>query len=240
MSMSPKLLRPRATGFNPKAIANLALWLDANDTSTVIIETGVKSWADKSGNGKTFTQDTLNSQPSYAATLNGKKVISFNGSSNQLNNSTNIINAANVTVFLVGQRNSGTFGGYITSMDSAGSGDLSPAIIIQSTNVAVRGDNGTLATGSAGGFAGPSVITGVVTNWAPSIYVGGALVQSQAAGGTPGPLNTKTAIGTYRIAAGNFLNGYIAEIICYTRVLTSTERQTVERYLGKKWGLTVS
>lgn len=240
MGMSPRLLRPRATGFNPKAIANLALWLDANDTSTVTIETGVKSWADKSGNGKTFTQDTLNSQPSYTSTLNGKRVVSFNGTSHQINNNTNIINSANVTIFVVGQRNSGTFGGYITSMDSAGSGDLSPAIIIQSTNVAVRGDNGTLATGSAGGFAGPSVITGVVTNWAPSIYVGGALVQSQAAGGTPGPLNTKTAIGTYRIAAGNYLNGYIGEIICYSRVLTTTQRQTVERHLGKKWGLTVA
>lgn len=239
MPMSPRLLRPRATGFNARSIANLVLWLDANDTSTVTVETGVKVWADKSGGGKNFTQDTLNSQPAYTATLNGKRVVSFNGSSNQLNNATNIINNANMTMFVVGQRSSGSFGGYITSIDSVFSGDVSPAVLINSTNIAVRGDSGTLASAS-GGFTGPAVITGVVTNWAPSLFVAGAFVQSQAAGGTPGALNVRTAIGTYRIAAANFLNGYIAEIICYTRVLSTSERQTVERYLGRKWGLTVA
>lgn len=240
MSMSPRLLRPRATGFNPKSIANLALWLDANDTSTVTIETGVKAWADKSGNAKTFTQDTLNSQPSYTATLNGKNVISFNGSSHQLNNSTNIINAANVTIFVVGQRNTGTYGGYITTMDSGAGGDVSPALLINVNNVALRGDAGSLATG-AGGFTGPSVITGVLSGYAPTLYIAGSMVQSQAASSSASTaLNIKTAIGTYRIAAANYLNGYIAEIICYTRALGTTERQTVERYLGKKWGLTVA
>ena len=239
MSMSPKLLRPRQTGFNPKSIANLMLWLDGDDASTITLETGVKVWADKSGGSRNFTQDTLNSQPSYTSTLNGKRVVSFNGTSHQLNNNTNIINSADVTMFVVGQRNSGTFGGYITSMDSSFNGDLSPAVLVNNTNIAVRGDGGTLAQGS-GGFTGPSVITGVVANYAPSLFVAGALVQSQVAGGTPGTLNVRTAIGTYRIAAANFLNGYIAEIICYTRALGTTERQTVERYLGRKWGLTVA
>lgn len=240
MAMNGRLLRPRATGFNPRSIANIALWLDANDTSSVTIATGVQQWADKSGLGKNFTQNTTNSQPTYTATLNGKRVISFNGSSHQLNNDTNIINSANVTMFVVGQRNTGNFGGYITSMDSSGSGDVSPAIVINSTNLAVRGDNGAIAVGSSGGFTGPAVMTGVVNNWAPSVFVNGSLVQSQAAGGTNGTLNTKTAIGTFRIAAANYLNGYIAEIICYTRVLSASERQTVQRYLGRKWGLTVA
>jgi hypothetical protein len=216
------------------------LWLDANDTSSVTIATGVQQWSDRSGNGRDFTQDVTNSQPTYTATLNGKRVISFNGSSNQLNNLTNIISIANVTIFAVGQRNAGNFGGYITSMDSSVGGDITPALLINSTNVALRGDNGTVATGSSGGFTGPAVITGVVTNYAPSIYVAGSFVQSQAAGGTSTPSSSKTAIGTYRIAAGNYLNGYIAEIICYSRALSTTERQTVERYLGKKWGLTVA
>jgi len=238
MGMSPRLMRPRATGFNPRSIANIALWLDANDSASVTIETGVKVWADKSGGAKNFTQDTLNNQPSYGATLNGKKVISFNGTSHQLNNLTNIINTASVTMFVVGQRNSGTFGGYITSMDSGAGGDVSPAMLINSTNIAIRGDNGAIAQGTV--FTGPSVITGVVSSWAPSLYVGGTLIQSQAAGGSPSALNTKTSIGTYRIAAANWLNGYIGEIICYTRVLSTTERQTVERYLGKKFGLTVA
>jgi hypothetical protein len=35
MPMSPRLLRPRATGFDPRSISGLALWLDAADSSTL-------------------------------------------------------------------------------------------------------------------------------------------------------------------------------------------------------------
>jgi hypothetical protein len=35
MGMNPRTLRPSATGFNPRSISGLALWLDAADTSTL-------------------------------------------------------------------------------------------------------------------------------------------------------------------------------------------------------------
>ncbi len=35
MPMSPRLLRPRATGFNPKSISGLKLWLDVANTSSL-------------------------------------------------------------------------------------------------------------------------------------------------------------------------------------------------------------
>jgi hypothetical protein len=35
MAMSPRLLRPLATGFNPKSISGLALWLDGADSSSL-------------------------------------------------------------------------------------------------------------------------------------------------------------------------------------------------------------
>ena len=35
MPMSPRLLRPRATGFNPKSIAGLAFWIDAGSTASL-------------------------------------------------------------------------------------------------------------------------------------------------------------------------------------------------------------
>jgi hypothetical protein len=31
MPMNPRLLRPRASGFDPRSISGLALWLDAAD-----------------------------------------------------------------------------------------------------------------------------------------------------------------------------------------------------------------
>jgi hypothetical protein len=42
-------------------------------------------------------------------------------------------------------------------------------------------------------------------------------------GGTPG--------------SGQFINGYIGEIIIYQGVLSTTQRQQIEGYLALKWGL---
>jgi hypothetical protein len=39
---------------------------------------------------------------------------------------------------------------------------------------------------------------------------------------------------------GQYWNGYIAEVLIYSRVLSQTERQTTEGYLAVKWGLTSS
>ena len=36
------------------------------------------------------------------------------------------------------------------------------------------------------------------------------------------------------------LQGWIAEILCYDRALSASDRLKVERYLGKKWGITVA
>jgi hypothetical protein len=34
--------------------------------------------------------------------------------------------------------------------------------------------------------------------------------------------------------------GWIGEILLYDRALSASERLNVERYLGKKWGITVA
>jgi hypothetical protein len=58
-----------------------ALWLDANDESTITIATGVSEWRDKSGNQRNVTQATGATQPTQTLRgLNGKSVLSFNGS----------------------------------------------------------------------------------------------------------------------------------------------------------------
>lgn len=86
MPMSPRLLRPRASGaFTPRSISGLAAWYDAADASTLTIATGVSQWADKSGNGRTLRQSTGNNQPlSTTRTLNGKTVLEFDGTNDVL------------------------------------------------------------------------------------------------------------------------------------------------------------
>jgi hypothetical protein len=86
MPMNPRLLRPTASGFNPKSISGLAVWHDAADSSTVTLDSGrVSAWADKSGNGRTMSNSTSGTtQPSYiTAGQNGRNVVRFAAASIQ-------------------------------------------------------------------------------------------------------------------------------------------------------------
>jgi len=77
-----------------------------------------------------------------------------------------------------------------------------------------------------------------------------AAIRSSASGGilrTDGVQRaTCTTSNSYALASiggagASFpLNGYIAEIVIYSRALSVADVQRVERYLGTKWGLTVA
>ena len=63
------------------AVLRPALWLDADDLSTISTATGVSEWRDKSGNARNVTQGTGGTQPTLTlGGLNGRNVLSFNGS----------------------------------------------------------------------------------------------------------------------------------------------------------------
>jgi hypothetical protein len=85
MAMNPRLLRPTASGFNPKSLPGLALWLDASDPASVLLtDNAVSEWSDKSGNNRHLTQSTPNNRPTYATTVNGRNAITFDGDNDVL------------------------------------------------------------------------------------------------------------------------------------------------------------
>jgi hypothetical protein len=91
MAMSPRLLVPRATGFNPKSISGLAGWWDAADSAQFTLNNtdpanpGVSEWKDKSGFGRHAAQSTSGSQPSYRlAQRNGRNTVQFDGTADFL------------------------------------------------------------------------------------------------------------------------------------------------------------
>jgi hypothetical protein len=69
-------------------------------------------------------------------------------------------------------------------------------------------------------------------------YVNGSLVSS-ATVTTAYDNNSGPWLGSRR-DVGEYLNGDIAEVLFWSRALTATERSRVERYLGRKWGITVA
>jgi hypothetical protein len=73
MGMNPRLLRPTASGFDPRSIAGLALWLDAaNTTSSVELVNGrVASWKNIVDPTFALSQASANVRPGYGG---------FNGS----------------------------------------------------------------------------------------------------------------------------------------------------------------
>ena len=234
MAMSPRLLRPRASGFNPKTIAGLALWMDAADTS---YNASTGTWTDKSGNGRNFSQATANNRPIVSAvTQNGRSVLEFDGTNDQLIHSSNFLQVANCTLFAAFQRNAGTFGGVIAS---AGNADRSPGIIIESSRGGIRGFQ-NIALAAVGAVNAFNITSGTVTDGTAVMFTNGTQIATSAASNTLDTTGTTTAIGSYRITQANYLNGYIGEIVAYTRVLTTAERRTVEAYLGRKWGVTVA
>jgi len=232
--MNPRLLRPTASGFNPRSIAGLLVWLDAADTS---YNATTGSWSDKSGAGRNFTQATANNRPIVSAvTQNGRPVLEFNGTSHQLQNGTNFLQISNCTLFSVFRRLSGNFGGIISSSTSA---DRSPGLLIENSRGSVRGFGNFSVTdvNAADVFA---VTCGTVNAGATTLFVNGSQIDADAVSNTLDTAGTSTSIGTYRQAAANFFNGYIGEILAYNRVLSVDERRRVERALGSKWGITVA
>jgi hypothetical protein len=70
-------------------IGTLSVWLDAADSSTITIATGVSQWRDKSGNDAHATQTTAANQPAYSQTgFFGLPGITFDGSNDSLSIST--------------------------------------------------------------------------------------------------------------------------------------------------------
>jgi len=232
MAMNQRLMRPTASGFNPKSIGGLLVWLDAANYNA---STG--SWTDSSGNNRTFSQGVANNRPIIsAATQNGRSLVEFDGTNDQLQNATNFLQIASCTLFAAFKRLGGTFGGIISS---SGGADRSPGILIDNSQGIIRGylNFSSAGVGVADTF---NIISGTVDNGATVCFINGTQTDSDAVSNTLDTTQATTSIGTYRQAASNYFSGYIGEILAYNRVLTVTERKSVEKYLGRKFNVTVA
>lgn len=241
MSMSGRLLRPRATGFNPRSIANLALWLDASDSSSITTSTGVSIWADKSGNGRNATQAVAAKQPLYSSTLNGRNVISFQGVDDTMQVAANAaFNAASQTIFVVAKQ---TTAGNQALWYKADSNSAEGVIMRYRTGT-------TFWLYQRNDGVSETIASNSVTNSNANVFSLVLQPSSQAGWVNGSAANTATLVHTYdnnsgpwigsRRDIGEYLIADVAEVIHYSAALTTSQRQTVERYLGRKWGVTVA
>ena len=240
--------------WTPAALGlSLALWLDADDSSTITLNgSTVSQWRDKSGNGRHASQATVAKQPAYSATgFNNKPRILFDGIDDTLAiASTALFSSGNadLSIFLVYNPPSVNpskvgivVGAFFTNFQE---GNLEllfsrtiayamPWGLYLNASLDLANEDYVQNKKSIIEFIRQSgVITGYTDGLAENSVNNSQSVYSGA--------NTKSAwaLGALLGNNGEYGNFELPEIICVNSSLSTTDRQRLEGYLAHKWELT--
>lgn len=235
MAMNPRLLRPTASGFNPKSIAGLEAWYAADVASSITIATGVQQWSDLSGKGRHLTQAVTNNQPAYnSVTLNGKPTVTFDGNNDSLRAAA--FSVAQPNHYFIVCRFEVIAGGARIADGRSGSGS--------------RAGEFFDFFGSMALFAGSS-LTLSVTNADQTTFgiwdadyngASSAIRLRKTYKSATGNAGTNGVAGLTlgadgNATAGSFANCSIAEFLLFSRSLPVSEADKIRTYLGKKYNL---
>jgi len=217
--------------------ASLALWLDANDTSTITLNGSmVSQWADKSGNGRNVSQATATSQPAYdTVAFNSKPALVFDGVNDWIRRAGQVFDPSNSNLFLaIEYRNAVKTLQSVVASDVSGS---SPYLYLQADSGALKGYGGNYV--SAGTYSlNQREITQIsrLATGNIELYRSGTLTGSGAAG--IATVNDGFTFGLLGSGSfGTFAAMAIAETVVVSGVLSTDNRQKLEGYLAWKWGL---
>lgn len=232
------------TSIQPDAISGLQLWLKA-DALALSEGNAVSSWTDSSSNANAAVQATGTKQPTYRAAptgFNGNPAVQFDGGDGL---ATGNISIATFTVFVV-IKLTGT-AGYIWEQTS---GTYLNSLYGTTGDTALMRRSGLYSSvDRAVNWAVDNVTKIVALDWdtvnAASIhmFINGAAqtvttVQDQGSNATP--VAAPFYVGSHLGGGVAGSTGYIAEVLEYDSVLSSTNRGNVTSYLGTKYGVTVS
>jgi photosystem II stability/assembly factor-like uncharacterized protein len=226
--------------------SGLTVWLRA-DLGVTATGGKVSAWADQSGEGRSATQATAAAQPALVANaLNGKPVISFDGTSDFMNFTYPVNGLTGMTIVMVGNNATSQVGGSNGGDHAAllwhetapwGWVHLSPF----QTNVRFRFGTGqtnnlpsyTRLTSLGTGYSRTIAVKNGTTD---SLYVNGMqVVNATGKLATIARCQNVAMIGRGGAPTISYFNGNIAEIMVYNRALTAAELATVDAYLTEKY-----
>jgi len=231
------------TGFDPSGTAtanffvgastseidfeSLVLWLRA-DQGVSLDGSRVTHWADMSGNGYDARMTVTNQQPTLLADgINNEAAIQFDGSDDALFVDSALYLGRPNTIFIVYKR-TGNTGRTLNSYSGQN------WLLGLHGNVSGMYTNGWVSNNHPANLDETYIATGVSEPSATYFYQNGVnLTENSSPTGIVGNINIGGADGTPNQPA----NTQIAEIIIYDRVLNDGERQEVEAYLAKKYGV---
>jgi hypothetical protein len=220
-----------------------ALWLDADDASTVTLNgSTVSQWNDKSGNGRHAAQGTSSARPTYQTnSLNRKSGIlcgnggptGFDLPSNLLNSVTSgsVLYVAKGTEPNVTQNQAGVLNDW-----SSDSNDHEPYnnVIYSRWLSTARYSGGVVPYDLRNGYI--SRIASSSTAW--SYFLNGSLYVSSNANTLS--VTTVPKIGLRSIHNYAYTRSVVYEVIFFNSVLSNSDFQQAEGYLAHKWGLTAN
>jgi len=235
----------KLTVFRPPQVSGLVAWFDASDPSSVQ-GNPVTQWTDKSGVGNSATATT---GPAYTRDPQGRPCMSFTGtqwfeSTATVPATTHSLIAVHAPTYTNGSNGSGGALGGNSSLFRFQTGANyivfpyyanGPHGYITSFGLGV-GDT-TLVDNSVAGTA--SIINANIAPTVQYTYKNGTQQATEATTLTSGTSPALT-IGRYSAGLNEYYQGYVYEMIVYSTNLTTTQRQSIEGYLGWKWGLQAS
>ena len=257
---------PDPVPFVPTDLTGLLGWFDASDSSTITLEgpAGVRRWENKtSGIEYNASQQVLADQPAVvSADLNGLDVVSFDGTSDHLTMPFPVV--SDWSCFLVGKflTTGGPRGTYLAATGFDGSfggpdlrieqdGSVNPsgscltaigAAEVNTTAVLADDTYGLLEWHET--LGAPGLVEVGVSGATESLYVGdtsndGWDSSRQLFGESPPLLAAlgRRNSGINGASSFDYLEGSLAELVFYIRVLSSEERTGPRDYLRTKWGL---
>ncbi len=224
--------------FTPTQISGCQLWLDAADVNSFVLSgTTITRWNDKSGNGRNATAS--GSPILRPNSINGQSSIFYDGVVSTTFSGTISITTSSIFAFAVfiSNLNVGNEGMRIISFTGPGCADwnCSTTVIpfLYDTNRIQTWRNSSTTTNLTCPAVGSTILT--------TTYYDGSIAYNSLFGGSSSSAISSSGsfnISNYAMTFGNVnMKGYLAEVIVFTSVLSTTQRQQIEGYLAWKWGL---
>lgn len=232
--------------------SDMILWLDANAIDSVFDKNNVSTWYDQSGYGNHFAQSTADGKPNwYEDEVNGYPAIRFDGGERLEATFTGGL-GADLTIFAVAYFENANQGSndndYVFSVGSQ-TGNNTMANIARYRSDASNGDKFYSYDGSNSNF-GP-VLNGQQWYTFKQVHNSAATYHELSLDGASETVgsamtNALSTNADARIAdwadspnQQYYLEGRIAEIILFDRVLTTVEDNVLHSYLGAKYEISM-
>ena len=237
-AVCPAQIHPHS--FSPRQLGIMQAWYRADAITALADGDPVASWVDSTANARTLTQSTADYRPAYKVSIqNGRPAIRFDGTNDMLSGA--FAGSVQFTVFSVQRPDIFTqfetiyrASGIISYNMWAQYHSAAPQTLLQFGFVAVEGWY-QYYPAHASSTTVPELWTlRYDQSWWRAWVNGGALT-ADAQTHTP-YLGTVLNVGAWATEANAF-DGDMFELAFFAEALSDRDRQRVERYLARKWGL---